>query len=189
MPATGSTTAEITGDKAVIAMMESLSDKLLRKVIRAEIRKEARKTAKEIGAATPNPGLDETAHSRVRTYGSTVVGVAGYSLPKMRANQYPSNIDYLLEYGHRIVVGGTADRVDDKKAQGSRRGSSFTGQGRVVGFVPGTGAVRGVADRTGQQSAARLSQNIAAGAVKEVQYKLKYGVKEGLAGWGEGLPG
>jgi len=173
VPATGAITVDISGDKAVIAMMESLPDRVFKNVVRREIRKTTKQVAADIGQSTPNPGVDETAHGRTRTYGQTVVGIAGYSLTKIRAKGYPSNIDYLLEYGHRIVVGGTTERTDNKKAQGSYIGDHATGKGRVVGFVQGTGAVRSVADRTGQQNATALSLAITAGAVKEAQAQLK----------------
>jgi len=70
-----------------------------------------------------------------KTYTRNKVVWVGVGPRKGKPNAY---LGHLIEYGHRIVSGGTVARVSGRRAGRADRArdESRTGQGRVVGFVP-----------------------------------------------------
>ena len=54
-----------------------------------------------------------------------------------RRGKYHANLAHLLEYGYRVVTGGTTARIRGKRRGqvGNAKNSANTGKGRVVGFV------------------------------------------------------
>ena len=178
-------TVEFTNLDKMLKSLEGLPDQIFRQVLRRAVRKGTEELRTAYGDQASRSGLGSLVIKRVKEYRqTTIVGIAGMSYTQLRAGvpsdsrrgtrdaDLPSNIDYLLEYGHRIVVGGTTERTDNKKAQGSYIGDHATGMGRVVGWVPGYGYGRKAADSTVPRVANTLVKEIAAAAIKLADKKL-----------------
>ncbi len=167
----------ITGmDETIRAFMRlpvALNNSVERKCI-----KPATKLAADAikSSMSPGKGVDEglTRQSvgvRVRAYrqSGAVVGFAGYRRGERWRGKRPTNIAWLLEHGHRIVVGGTTTRTDEKKAQRSRRGKEFTGKGRVVGRTRAFAFV----ERAYNQTYSAMESAIASGFVGAVDEAVR----------------
>lgn len=81
--------------------------------------------------------------TRVYRGGEVVFGAVGTDTAKLQSKGHPSNLAWLLEYGHRIAVGG---KLKDKK-----RGDKYTpqkGTGREAGRTKANGFMRVAFDAT-----------------------------------------
>lgn len=118
-----------------------------------------------------------SAGKRIRSYrGEVVVGVAGFRVFDLtgRGNKtYPSNIDYLLEFGHRVVVGGTAERQSGRSKKSTHapksKSKGRTGEGRVVGKTEPLSIVRKAFDSRKSIVLTTLTREIAQGIEKEAR--------------------
>ncbi len=170
---------KITGVKELERRLRLLPERVARRVVRRSVVKATdifRKAIHANASAAKDTGeFQASANKRIRTYrGETIVGVAGFKVFDLtgRGNKtYPSNIDYLLEFGHRIVVGGTTERLSggSKKSTHAQKSKlkGRTGKGRVVGKVEPLGIVRKAYDARKSIALTTLTHGIAKGIEKE----------------------
>lgn len=152
----------IQGDKKLRRALSFLPEQLRKKVIKSGVRSAmlpALKMAKQL-VPEQSGQLKASLKRFVRVYPSGVV--AGFMGPSnkfkiqvttkggKKKNIDPSNYAHLVEYGHRMVVGG-------KLGQG----------GRIVGFVPPHPFMRDAFDATEQQMKDRFFKWVNRGLQRE----------------------
>jgi len=162
----------ITGTRELERRLRTLGPRVARRVVRRAV-KEATdifEGAIETGAAAARDTgkFQASAGSRIRSYkGQTVVGVAGFRVFGLagKKGKYPSNIDHLVEFGHRVVVGGTAQRHAGKA--GKSKSTGERGEGRVVATVEPNPIVRKAFDANLGRVQTVLNTAIARGIERE----------------------
>lgn len=128
-------------DKRDRRRFKKLAKKLPQNVFRRHVGKSANKAMTPVSRAAKKFAPKEAGDYRKsigkkkKTYKRTNVAWVGVGPRKGKAHYA---LGHLIEYGHRIVVGGTTARISGKQAgrTGSARNEARTGKGRVVGFVP-----------------------------------------------------
>ncbi len=170
----------ITGVKEMERSLRLLPERVSKRVVRKAVIKATsifEDTIRSKTSAVKDTGkFQASANKRIRTYagGGVVVGIAGYrvfDLAKVGGKLYPSNLDSLLEFGHRVVVGGTVERLESGTHKSLKAAKSKVtgkrGEGRVVGETKAFHVVRGSFDSTRFRVAGALNSEIAKGIEKE----------------------
>ena len=170
---------KITGVKELERRLRLLPTRVAKRVVRRAVVKATTIFEDAIhtnAAVAKDTGeFQASANKRIRSYGGeVVVGVAGFRVFTLtgRGNKtYPSNIDYLLEFGHRVVVGGTTERQSGRSKKSTHapksKAKGRTGEGRVVGFVEPLSIVRKAYDARRSIALTTLTTGIATGIEKE----------------------
>jgi len=139
MPERMGKNATLTGYREMERVLQQLPEKVQNKVVRQSIRAGARPLIRSMrsGASQVSSRISQAIGIVVRRYrsGDLHVGVVGVR----RGAKYKniSNIAHLLEFGHRMVVGGTVARISGRKAGSipKAKDPKRTGKGTVIGFV------------------------------------------------------
>lgn len=170
---------KITGVKELERNLRLLPERVAKRVVRRAVVEATSIFESAIhtnaSAAVDTGEFKASAGKRVRSYrGEVVVGLAGFRVFDLtgRGNKtYPSNIDHLLEFGHRIVVGGTTERQSGRSKKSTHAPKSKAkgriGEGRVVGKTKPLGIVRKAYDARRSIALSTLTTGIATGIEKE----------------------
>jgi HK97 gp10 family phage protein len=167
--------ATLTGDKELRAALNILPDRIYRKVVRqmtgkmaTPIVSAAKRNLKAVQSEKARGVLAKGLRKKTKTYKAdgSVVTIVGGKFPEAAHA-------HLVEFGHRMVVGGTVSRL---KKQWSASRSSRTGKrggGRVVGFVPAKPFMRPAYDATKGQAMAIAEQALRVGIEREAKKLAK----------------
>jgi len=139
MPERMGPNASLSGFREFERALQQLPVKVQNTVVRKAIRRGVRPMERSMksGARQVSSRIARAIGTRIRKYrgGDIHVGVTGVR----RGAKYKdiSNIAHLLEFGHRMVVGGTVERISGRRAGTTPKAKDpkRTGKGRVVGFV------------------------------------------------------
>ena len=149
-------TFEIFGEKELTKFLKQCEPKLRKKLQRQGVSKaltpfvsEAKKrAAKDTGL------LKKSIRKKIKTYGSTIVGLAGPArevsgAKKGRRFRRPAHYAHLIEFGHRVVHGGKLKRnqkgLVKKLKEMMRKKGTVTGAVAAKPFMrPALAATQGV---------------------------------------------
>jgi HK97 gp10 family phage protein len=177
-------TVKLEGAEELIEHLKTLGPKIERKVVRGAISKAstlyvraARKNARRILRQAEKKGyrrkqgqhLYETIAKRIKTY---VKNGVVFCASGPRAKLAPHA--HLLEFGHRIVVGGSVKRKQEsvrKSKTAALQAKGGRGQGRVVGEVRPYPFMVPAWDETRQTMLTKVMNEIGEGVVKEATKK------------------
>ncbi len=196
-------TCVLTGTPELERRLRLLEERLRLKIVRAALRKAAKpiidaakRNAKTTDARMGERlgGLSDSMGSVVRNYQKKVICVVGSLHGKVYQRkgkkELPAKIAHLVEFGHRIVVGGTAAPIQPEgyipgklvwntqlrtlvgNVPGSRRTARSkrtgkSGQGKTAGTVRGQPFLRPAWDSQRSAAQSTLEQEIAAGIERE----------------------
>lgn len=161
---------KVTGTAELRAVFKVLPETLVKRVVRKAARTGINKFKSSIkqNASKHGSALSSRVTSKVVTYRSTnvVYAVTGPVAGDPHA--------HLVEFGHRMVVGGTVPRIGVKAGKTPRaRNPKNTGKGRVVGQVPPHPFVRPAEDANKASVLATVSQELVIGTKREIDRMLR----------------
>jgi len=163
----------ITIDKTLQRALEKKLKTLPEKVFRKHVGKSAGKAmtpvARDARSRVPKEtgALRKSIGKRKRTYSrqKTVFVAVG-----PRAGKEHASIAHLVEFGHRMVTGGTVTRKDGR-LRGSAKNKLRTGKGRAVGFVPGRPFLRPALEQNKENVLRTYRFNLVPGILQEARAK------------------
>jgi len=166
---------KLTGVGETIKALDRLQQRVYKKTVSASLRKgavivarQARANARKIA----DPGRDEGKHLHQTISRRTKRYNAGQTVYIAVGPKWPGGAHgYLVEYGHRMVVGGTVERISGKQAGKTpkARNEDRTGKGRVVGQVPPHPWYRPAFDAVGGSALRAVQRDMLMGVMKDVK--------------------
>ena len=166
--------AALLGDKELLRALNLLPDRIYRKVVRqmtgrmaTPVVKAAKRNLKAVQSDKARGVLVKNLRKKTKTYKAdgAVVTLVGGKWPEAAHA-------HLVEFGHRMVVGGTVERLGGGPTPVSKR-TGVRGGGRVVGFVPAQPFIRRAFDATKGQAMAIAERALRVGVKREAKKLAK----------------